>query len=237
MRKLLLTIAVVCSFIGILPAQYYLVEKFSLSATGKDYGIFADINAIKEQAPYQYMHIDMDSPNSKQEVKLEICYGTDQSKYAINIFIESLSKTKDYFKRWSLIAKENNMKLIKFKIPVRFSDQKIYFTQDGKWYSERGVDMQAFFYVDRSGDCYIVLESDYMTSKAVVAESSSFSYSMSGGAILGFGGSSGRVVAEKYCSGSSLVFSSEKEIEDFIDALNKAVQWKRQNLEFGKLLK
>ena len=97
------------------------------------------------------------------------------------------------------------------------------------------------FYVNDDGVCFLILESDYMTSDEVVSHTSSLGFSFagyfSGYPLMGVSSSGGTVTVGRYCSGASLTFSSEEEIEMFINKLVAVVQWKRNNVKNGKLLK
>ena len=124
------------------------------------------------------------------------------------------------------------------EINVPFSDKVMYFTENGKWYEEKGVDLKCKFMVSPDGSCYMVLQSDYMTSDEVVAHGYSIGNAYnakSGRWSMAFASSTASIT--RYCSGASLTFSSTEEIDSFIQKLYDAQQWKKRNKEQGELFK
>lgn len=220
--------------------QNYLIETFKLSATGKDYGIYTDIDS--GESSIYYLYYDMQAPNAEQEVqsKMSFYIGTTANS-SIEVFKKELAKAKEKFVEWRTIAQSQSLKMISKRVPVRVNDQNLYFTENGKWYSETGVDMWFTFYVNKDGICYLILESDYMTSDEVVAHSSSLGFSFAGyfagRPIMGISPTNSTVTIGRYCSGASLTFSSEEEIDAFIEKIDKVVEWKRKNVSDGKSLK
>lgn len=119
--------------------------------------------------------------------------------------------------------------------PVKFIDQTMLFTSEGKWHRENGVNLTARFYVDNTGKCYLVLDTDYMTSEEVVEHGvSSWGF---GGRMLGLGRTSSETTVTHYCAGASLFFSSEQEIDSFIAMMKAVKKWKEGNVAVGKLFK
>lgn len=225
---ILLSLIMTCIFIH---AQNEMMEKFELSATGNEYGIYMSINCETEAITYD-MWFDMQSPNSNgnQEVQAKMTFNfTNGPTNHLYMFNKSIIKAKETYKKWKGIAQSNSLKKIAKKMPISVSDMDMYFTQDYKWHLERGVDMWWTFYVNDDGQCYLILESDYMTSDEVVGYTSSRSSTL--------GAMSGNTVIRNYCAGANLVFSTEEEIDQFIAKLGKAAEWKRANVENGKLLK
>jgi len=51
------------------------------------------------------------------------------------------------------------------------------------------------------------------------------------------GGSQSQIVVGRYCAGSYLSFKTVDEINEFIKKLQDAVDWKKQNINDGKVLK
>ena len=216
-----------------------MIEKFGLSATNREYGMYADINS---QNTDQDIYFDWESPNGYQQVRTKMSFKNNSVNPAVNNsevekFISALEQAKNKFEVWSATSKTKSLTLLTHRIPVPFADQFIYFSQKDTWYSEKGVDIKTTFYVSRTGKCYLILESDYMTSEEVVAQSSAYSLSYTGN-LQNFAVSSGygEVVVERYCPGASLMFSSSTEIDDFIAKLRSVVEWKLKNVENGKLL-
>lgn len=131
--------------------------------------------------------------------------------------------------------------MISKKIPVSFTDKRVYFTQDEIWYQEDGVDIKAMFRVDKNGNCILSLETDYMTSEETVAHITTFgSYNTLIGStswIWSGGSNRSNIVQDKYCSGASLSFSSSDEVHLFIEKLQKISKWKKEQKNAGKRLK
>lgn len=222
---ILLNLITLCSVAN---AQTELIEKFELSATGNAYGIYMSISC-KSEMSYD-LYVDMQAPNDNQEVqsKLSFCFNRNNVN-TVESLTKSLTKAKEMFKTWKEIARTNSLKRMAKKMPVSVSDQNIYFTQNGKWYLDNSVDMWFTFYIDNDGNCYMLLESDYMTSEEVVAYSSA-RYST-------LGSMNSSTIVNHYCSGCYLVFSTEEEIDLFIAKLNKVVEWKHDIVEKGKVLR
>lgn len=226
MKKTIILISLIISCFASY-AQNELIEKFELSATGNAYGIYTSINC--ESSMSYDLWIDMQAPNEDQEVQLKMTFSLTSTLNSVNSLTKNMVKAKETFKKWKEIAGSNSLKRMAKKIPVSVADQELYFTQNGKWYSEHGVDMQFTFYVDDEGNCYMLLESDYMTSEEVVAYSSA-RYST-------LGTMTSSTVVKHYCSGAFLIFTTEEEIDQFAAKLDKVIEWKRANVENGKLLK
>lgn len=184
----------------------------------------------------------MEAPNLNQEVQLRMPFGTNSGlNSTLDGFKKSLTNAKQLFVEWKKTAESNSFGLMKKKMPTKMSDQNIYFTEEGRWFSETGVDMWFSFFVNSKGQCYLLLESDYMTSDEVVAHSSSIGYSFAGlltnNPLMGIGSSSSTTTVERYCSGASLMFASEDEIDNFIKKIDQVIEWKLKLIENGKLLK
>jgi len=227
MKRTIILIGLIISCL-IANAQNELIEKFELSATGNAYGIYTSIDC--ESASFSYdLWYDLQAPNENQEVQSKMSFSLTSSMHNISSFTKALAKAKETFKSWKKIAQSNSLKRMAKKIPVSVADQELYFTQNDRWYSEHGVDMQFTFYVDDEGNCYMLLESDYMTSEEVVAYSSA-RYST-------LGTMTSSTIVKHYCSGAYLVFTTEEEIDQFAAKLDKVIEWKRANVENGKLLK
>jgi hypothetical protein len=215
-------------------AQNHLIDSFTLSASGITYGVYADINCEKET---NIIFFDLQSPNKEQEI--QSCLNFSEKNNNLKDFIEELIMAKNLYSKWKSIATLNGIKLLSKKMPVRLYDHDLYFTDKNKWYYEKGVDMWFTFYVEE-GNCYLILESDYMTSEETIAHSSTLGFSFrsffSGSSFLGVDYSSSKIIEKRYCSGSFLVFSSEAEIDVFISKLENVAAWKKNNIIEGKLL-
>lgn len=227
MKRLFISVLFVIIALG-LKAQVFLIDDFVLSATEGAYGIYADIDCEESNVFY----FDMQAPNDHQQVQMKL-WGNN-----IDWFIYSLRAASNVYSLWSEVAKKNNVSSLSKDIKTDFSDKVMYFTVNGKWYTEKGVDLKCKFMVSCEGACYMVLQSDYMTSDEVVAHG----YSI-GSAFNFLSGRWGMVFASsntsisRYCSGASLTFSSPEEIEMFIQKIIDAKEWKKRNIEQGKLFK
>lgn len=225
MKKALFVLTTVLLFATDAMAQQFLIDKISLPDTGGDIGFYANID-VKEGEKILY---DLKTASS-QEARAEL------SASEVKSLISSLKQSMLYYTKWCKLAHDIGFRLLSKRIPTTFADQNIYFTEEDKWYYESGVDMWATFFVDAEGGCHFILESDYMTSKEAVAQSSSFGLSFSG-SLLGMGGSQSQIVVGRYCAGSYLSFKTVDEINEFIKKLQDAVDWKKQNINDGKVLK
>lgn len=229
MKKALFVLTTVLLFAADAMAQQFLIDKISLSDSGGDIGFYADID-VKEGEKILY---DLKTASS-QEARAEL------SASEVKSLISSLEKAMEIYAKWSKLAHNIGFRLLSKEIPTTFADQNIYFTQEGKWYYESGVDMCAKFYVDIDGECHFILESDYMTSKELAAQSSSIGLSFAGSLLHGvhaIGSSESQITIGRYCAGSYLSFKSVDEIKEFIKKLQDAVDWKKQNITDGKVLK
>ena len=101
----------------------------------------------------------------------------------------------------------------------------MFFTDEGNWYREDGVDIQLRFFVDEHGNCQFVIQTDRMTSDEVVNTISP-------------AGSwyKDEVIVKHECSGASLSFQSSEEIDKFIEMLESVMtsikQLKSQKSKF-----
>ncbi len=229
MKKALFVLTTVLLFATDAMAQQFLIDKISLPDSDGDIGFYADID-VKEGEKILY---DLRTTTS-QKARAEL------SASEVKSLISSLEKSMQYYTKWSKLAHDIGFRLLSKKIPTIFADQNIYFTQEGKWYYESGVDMCAMFFVDAEGECHFILESDYMTSKELAAVSSSVGLSYAGSLLHGvhaIGSSESQITIGRYCAGSYLSFKSVDEIKEFIKKLQDAVDWKKQNITDGKVLK
>lgn len=227
MKRLVFLVIALCATL-VIKAQVFLIDDFTLSATEGAYGIYADIDCKESNVFY----IDMQAPNDQQQVQMKLW-----SNY-IDAFVKSLKSAKKEYLAWSKIAKDNNITSLSKDINSSFIDKELYFTDEGKWFLQKGVDLKCKFIVSSEGLCYMVLQSESMTSNEVVAHSYSvgnaFNF-LSGRWGVAFGSSTTSII--RYCAGASLVFSSPEEIDMFIQKLYGAKEWKTNNIKQGKLLK
>lgn len=241
MKKLLIVLVCCAVMPVIINAQNQLIETFYLSAVDRVYGIYTDVDCSESKKLCLYY--DMQAPNSEQEVQSKIVfyYNGEGVSRDFNYFKNDIKNAWYQYTQWKTIAESNNMKLISKEIPVYTDPQELYFTDNGRWYSDKYVKMWFTFYVDEDGNSYLILESDVMSSEEVVAHSSSSGVSLvgllSGNPLVGFGSSKHKTIINRACSGASLVFSSEEEIDVFIQKVENVAEWKRNNIMNGKLLK
>lgn len=241
MKKALAIFVCFVAFQVIANAQNRLIETFYLSALDRVYGIYADIDC--SESTNLCLYYDMQAPNDEQRVqsKVVFTYKGARAGRDFDFFKKAIKKAWNQYTKWKAVAQANNVKLISKRIPVRLHLQNLYFTENGKWYSDKYVKMWFTFYVD--GDCnsYFIFESDAMWSGEVVAHSIlsgvSFVGLISGNPIVGIGSSSSSTVINRSCSGASLVFSSEEEIDTFIQKVESVAEWKRDNVASGELFK
>ena len=221
MKKVLHIITAFVLFASQVQAQKVLIDKISLPATGREFGIYIDIN-VSEGAKVFY---DLQTADPQQQAQAEL------SSMQLGMFIPALQKARDVFVKWSNISREKGIRQLVKPLSTTFADQTIYFTKDNKWNHENGVDMKALFYVDADGGCQLIFQSDYMTSEEVIGESSGYI-----GGFLGMSTNSKYSISH-FCGGSSLSFTSKEEIDEFIDKLNAALEKKINIISDGKLLK
>lgn len=209
-------------------AQVFLIDDFTLSASEGAYGIYANVDCSESNVFF----VDMQAPNEQQHVQIKL------SSSNLDAFVRSLQSVKKEYQEWSKVAQDNKIASFSKKFNSTFFDKELYFTDNGKWYHETGVDLKCKFIVSSDGSCHMVLQSDYMTDGEVVE----YSYSVgtvrnyaSGRWGMGFASSTTSVT--KYCSGASLDFSSPEEVDMFIQKLYKAKEWKENNIKQGKLFK
>ena len=94
------------------------------------------------------------------------------------------------------------------------------------------------FSVDANGKCFLVIQSDRMSSDEVVGESSSIGgSSILGTSIAGIFGSTSEMKVGHYCNGASLTFSSGVEIDNFITKIQNVLDWSKQQKSKSSIFK
>ena len=216
--KLLFILSVLILFTSNGRAQMYTIDKIFLPATGMEVCFHIDSEKSK------YVYYDMKNEDSSEKALARL------STSEIKSFITSLKKAKTKYEEWSRIAKEEGTLAFSKRIPQSFRDQDIYFTDKGKWFREKGVDMNTLMSIDNYGNCYLTLQSDYMQCEEAVGETSmvggSYAPQVNVGSIFG---SSSQMVVKHTCQGASLTFNSSSQIDSFIDCLLKVSDWKNKN--------
>ena len=209
-------------------AQMMMIDSMRLSATGLLYGVYADVESNTEKSIF----FDMDISNQNHEVKVKMpCYRVDY-------FLSRLAKAQEIFDNWQQKAKEESITLLSKKIPVNMDGVSVLFLNNGEWQIVYRVYLQMFFYVNREGDCFLIIESSKISYKEDVAKSNSSMITFApryGGINIGFGNSN--VTKERTCEGATIVFSSVEEINKFKQKLYRVAVWKKKNAEDGKLFK
>lgn len=225
MKKVLFTLALLASFVPYGQAQIFTFDKMNLPAIEMEIGIYSEINVTAPIRVYYNLRNSEDGQYAIAEL----------TTIGVENLASSLAKAWKIFDKWSKVCQERwlpvgdnlGSRLLMKRIPVSFSDQTIYFTKEGQWHSEKGVDMHADFFMDENGKCFFILQSDYMTSTNTIAESSVFGFSNIGG-LLSFSGAYSSISVSHYCNGALLIFESEEEINSLINMMRKALKWKKE---------
>lgn len=194
-------------------------------ANGKTYSILSDFDTRKN-AIYITLQTNKDGEHAMSKF----------SVYQINQLIKRFDKAEITYKEWSFRAKEASVKQFSKRIS-RIRDQHIFFTEKQTWYHEKGVNVWLRFFVDDNGECFFIMETDYMSTDEVVSKnlSTGWGYSFAWGG--GWGGGTTKTEIQRYNSGAHLTFSSTDEIEQFLEKLQKAVEWSKKSKEANRLFR
>lgn len=213
--------------------QVQTIDTYSLSAYGLKYSISANI--------------DVDVPLYSDLLYVFAETGTDDFAVLrmgpghISQMVNKLSKAKDIYVAWSKVAKENNMRQLSKKIMnLRGSCYEIDFTNGGKWYKDDDNKLFATFYVDKDGHCYLKVESNVLYGESTIyrENSSLLSFAYSNNLLaMGAAINSRTVKVGKTANGVQITFSNAQEVDDFLEKLEKATEWKEKNMENGRKLK
>ena len=195
-------------------SQILLKDTYEMHPFQSTYGIFVETRYSTWATGWNDVWLDMELTDGKAKVKLSRKKQTDT-------FIESLLQAKDIFVRWREIAKANHVSYLSKRMPVKFRDLDIYFTSDDKWMVEKGVDIEATFFVDEKGQCFLMVVSDQMNASEKVG--SSFSMSFSRGAIQRLGLSSSYLV--HHSDGAQFCFSEPEEVDQLVAKLRAIEKW------------
>ena len=219
MKKILFTLALFVFIASngraqVFGSQMFEVNKMYLPALDMQIGFYYDIYNPKN------IYYDLKSSNTQQLVQARIHTGTQYPD-----FISKIKRAQKTYEKWLKVAKEEGTRLFSKRIPIYLSDQDMYFTDDGNWYCEEGVDIQLRFFVDEHGNCQFVIQTDRMTSEEAVST------------ISPVGSWHKDEVAVKHeCTGASLSFQSSEEIDKFIESLESVMtsikQLKSQKSKF-----
>lgn len=128
------------------------------------------------------------------------CHSKDDQTIGFSIeskdipeFINALNKVKLKFNEWSKTAKENNVSEFDKDFDIKFKSVTAFFSYGRDWHFSFQVKMKPYFKVTKTGDHLIVFDSGELTA------------------------SDNRYMDVE---GFMLAFSSEKEIDDFIKAID-----------------
>lgn len=201
-------------------------RRFYLGATNKIYYVMASSSTKDKTVNFQ---VDLYEAGETAEVSLTKSSWASMDK--------SLEKVQQKYKEWSDVAKQNNICTMEKKFSIAFSDQDVYFTNNGCNCFESGVDFYASFKVDDAGNPYMILQSKAMNFDEVV--SSNKSYTTGGGPNVGFisNYTGGRTSCHHHSNGVILIFSSEEEIAHFREAINSAFESKNNSKNNSSMFK
>lgn len=227
--KRILFVILLLSICSISHAQLCVVDSILLSANNEVYYIYADIDANSENCIYYDMNAD-----HSVIVKPGVA-GAPSVTTINNKFIPFLEKAKTKYLEWSIVARERKTTLFSKNIGQISKVNSVFFFRDGQWY-DCSAELLSVFRVDAEGNCYIVLETGNLTAKEAISTSSNgFTFVLGQGLFWNSGKK--HVIQEKHYTGTSLVFSSIDEVDLFIEKMKAAMDWKRNNLNEGKLFK
>lgn len=229
MRRILFVVFILFSISNV-NAQLTLVDTIILSATNGPYCILADDNTQGFRGLYmEWKGIDTNFCVMSKMTYAEIVY-----------FLNSLQNAKDKYLQWKRTALSLDTRSFTKRMPVSWAAQTIFFTrgENERWYHEVGVNIWSNFSVSSNGSCYLIIQTDYMTSEEVVAEQS-FNGSVSNWSTGGWGltHNSGKTTVTRRCEGATLTFSSDEEIDRFIVKLSQAMKWKKENQKQSRLFR
>lgn len=108
-------------------------------------------------------------------------------------FINSLNEIKQKFSEWEDTAKKNNVTDFDKEFNTKFNSVRTFFTYGSDWHFESGVRVKPYFKVTQDGQCLIIFNSRELTA------------------------SDNQFMTVK---GFILAFSSIKEVDEFINALD-----------------
>lgn len=208
-------------------SQTALIKTFYLNYANREYGMYLTTNT----ADTRHFYIDFDDADYDEYAKMKL------NKSELTSFIASLKKVKETYAKWCIIAKSHNVSLIYKRIPQSFSDEDFYFTNNGQWYSESGVDIAAYFNVDINGECTLHIQSDVMNDGDVVSQASSLGINISPNGFISFGRESSDIIAHKHSDGARLVFKDAEEIDTFINCAEHIITVAEKSIADSALFK
>lgn len=231
-KKVFLTIGLALCFVSKIanvqddPAAK-LVQIDTFIADSTIYGILTDSD-VKSSEIYLTMQVSNDN------------FALSRFKqYKLKEFMRALEKAKAVYAKWMDQAKSSSVKQISKRIKnVMFADQYIFFMADGNWYHEKGVNVWAKFHVDDNGDCFLIIETDKMSTDEVVSKtlSGGWSNSLFWGN-MNYGTSKAKTEVQRNSAGASIVFASVEEIDECISKLHKAIEWKKEREKMQKMFR
>lgn len=221
--------------VGDTVAQSYYIDEFKLSSyQDRSFGIYTDLDAFSKQ---QSIYIDMDVPDNDQMAQMKVGFASIAS------LIRELQQLYSIYNNYELIVNNNKpAKLIQKTLPIYLADKTMYFTSEGKWYVERGDNIKALFFTDLNEKCFLMLQTDNMSSEETVGYATGFSLagmnmSLTGPRSVNIGWSKSAVEKKSTCTKASWIFSSPNEIAILIDKLTKVKSIIDESQTTLKLLK
>lgn len=197
----------------------------SFTGDGDEYLILSDYDVTKS-----YIYVTL-RPRSDGDYVM-----SRFKKSKLKGFLRSLELAKEKYKEWQLQAKISSVKQFSMRMQgVYFHDQYVFFTDNGKWYHEKGLNVWAKFYVDENANCFLIIETDYMSADEVVSTniSTGWGYSMAFGG--GWRASHGKTEVLRSAGGATITFASVAEIDQCISQLQKALDMKDQNKKNSRM--
>lgn len=232
MKKLFLLGLLFCISFSIM-AQVEMIDSIVLSATELSYGIYADVESSSEKCIY----FDMDTPDPEHAVKVKLSLGGISNVGKLDKFIFSLEKADVIYEKWAQNAHEESVRLFSKKIPVPLYGLNIMVYYNEEWRLVYNVRPQLYFYVDKGGRCFLILETDKFSLKETEERGVSNGIVFSPRYGIVFNTASNTISKERSFSGASISFSSTEEIDSFIGKLRRVASWKNDNNATGRLFK
>lgn len=163
----------------------------------------------------------------KRDCYLDCSWKDSSNRFSIKMnranmdaFVTAIEKVKTIYLKWAEIATSGNIVSFSKKIKQSIPDQKIMFlTKDNSWGMEKGVDLTPIFFADDKGGTHLIIKSDYMESSERVEGHSDLIISGANIAVA-----YGQTQIQKFNSGFNIIFSSEQEINQFIDLIKSVIK-------------
>lgn len=210
-----------------------MIDSIVLSATGLSYGIYADVESSSEKCIY----FDMDTPDPEHAVKVKLSFGGISGTGKLDRLISSLEKAEETYEEWAQNAQKESIKLFSKKIPVPLYGLNLMVYYNEEWRLVYNVRTQLYFYVDKGGRCFLILETDKISLKEPEERSVSNGIAFSPRYGIVFNTANNTISKERTFNGASISFSSKEEIDSFVGKLHSVAVWKTKNNATGRLFK